>query len=274
MTNQEYLKKNIEETESTLEDFKIAYPTKYMFTIQIPKKNIKRANEYREVINIKSPYDIFYKELLYQIESIVKENKNKFITENAHGFIKGKNILSNAKQHINKKYILKVDINNFFKSIKILSVNNIFIKLGCNEKNAKLFSELCTYDNVLKEGFNTSPILANLYCYELDNELISLSKKYNLTYTRYSDDITFSSENNHFPKIEELEQIFSKFSFVLNKDKTLFFKKGQSQYVTGLSISNPTYPRIPRKTKRKISQDLYQLDKYFNDYQQDITYED
>ena len=272
MTSQEYLKKNIKETESTLEGFKIAYTPKYMSIIKIPKKNKKRTSEYREVLNIKSPYDIFYKELLYRIENIIQENKNKFITENAHGFIKGKNILSNAKQHINKKYILKVDINNFFKSIKILSVNNIFIKLGCNEKNAKLFSKLCTYANVLQEGLNTSPILANLYCYDLDIELINLANKYNLTFTRYSDDITFSSENNHFPMIEELEQIFSKFSFVLNKDKTLFLKKGQSQYVTGLSISNPTYPRIPRKTKRKIRQDLYQLDKYFNDYQQDITY--
>jgi hypothetical protein len=242
---------------------------KYIFIIQIPKKNKKRANEYREVINIKSPYNIFYKELLFHIENIVK--KNEFITENAHGFVKGKNILSNAKKHLNKKYILKIDVSSFFNSIKTSNINKIFIKLGCNEISAKLFSKLCTYDNVLKEGFNTSPILANLYCYDLDNELIELSKKYNLIFTRYSDDITFSSDDNKFPEMQELEQIFSKFSFVLNKDKTLFLKNGQSQYVTGLSISNPIYPRIPRKIKRKIRQDLYQLDNYFYDNQQSIT---
>lgn len=246
--------------------------TLYLNTIKIPKKNKKRTYEYREVIDIKFPYNIFYKELLYYIENIVRQDKNNFITENAHGFIKGKNIFSNAQQHINKKYILKIDIYNFFNSIKIQSINNIFIKLGCNETNANLFSKLCTYDDVLKEGYNTSPILANLYCYDLDNELIDISNKYNLIFTRYSDDITFSSDTNNFPAVGELEIILSKYDFLLNKEKTLLLKNGQSQYVTGLSISNPDFPRIPRKTKRKIRQDLYQLDKYFNDYQINIDY--
>jgi hypothetical protein len=274
MINEEY-KNNIQVTKSILDielNIERIPLMRFIELIKIPKKNKKRANEYREVINIKSPYNIFYKELLLHIENIVKKNKNKFITENAHGFVKGKNILSNAKKHLNKKYILKIDVSNFFNSIKTSNINNIFIKLGCNEISAELFSKLCTYDNVLKEGFNTSPILANLYCYDLDNELIELSKKYNLIFTRYSDDITFSSDDNKFPEMQELEQILSKFSFVLNKDKTLFLKKGQSQYVTGLSISNLFYPRIPRKTKRKIRQDLYQLNKYFYDYQIDIKY--
>ncbi len=217
ISNKEYNtpKKIPTASSSKIKGIEIISIPKYIFTIQIPKKNKKRFNEYREVIDIRSPYNIFYKELLFHIENIIKKDKKKFITENAHGFIKGKNILSNAKQHTNKKYILKIDVSNFFNSIKTSSINNIFIKLGCNETSAKLFSDLCTYDNVLKEGFNTSPILANLYCYNLDNELIYLSNKYNLTFTRYSDDITFSSDNNNFPKIEELEQIFSNYNFFI-----------------------------------------------------------
>lgn len=238
---------------------------KYISIRNIPKKNRKLKKEYREVIDVKSPYSIFYKELLHEIEKIIEEKKSTFLMDNAHGFVKGKGILSNAAQHINKKYILKIDISNFFNSIKIDSIKNIFIKLGCDDVTAKIFSELCTYNNELKEGFNTSPILANLYCYDIDNELINIADKYSVTYTRYSDDITFSSNSDTFPSLDELEVIFKKYLFKLNKEKTLFLKNGQSQYVTGLSISNPTHPRIPRRTKRKIRQDLYQLDKYFLD---------
>jgi hypothetical protein len=238
---------------------------KYISIRYIPKKNKKLKKQYREVLDIKSPYSIFYKELLKEIEKLTEENKSTFLTENAHGFVKGKGILSNAEQHINKKYIFKIDISNFFNSIKIDSIKNIFIKLGCDDRTAKIFSELCTYNNELKEGLNTSPILANLYCFNIDNELINIAGKYSVTYTRYSDDITFSSNSNYFPTIDELEEIFKKYKFKLKKEKTLFLEYGQSQYVTGLSISNPTHPRIPRRTKRKIRQDLYQLDKYFWD---------
>ena len=238
---------------------------KYISTLRVPKKNKKRKKEYREVLEIQPPYNMFYKELLYEIEQLIGENKSDFITENSNGFIKGKSILSNAKPHLNKQYIFKIDIKNFFNSIDIDGVKKVFLKLGCTEASSEVFSKLCTYKGVLKEGYNTSPMLANLHCFELDNELIKLSDKYLLNYTRYSDDITFSSNTHNFPTVDELKKIFNKYDFNLNKDKTLLLKNGQSQYVTGLSISNPLYPRIPRRTKRKIRQDLYQLEKYFYD---------
>lgn len=237
----------------------------YVSIIKIPKKNKKNKYKFREVLKISSPFNNFYKELLYEIESIIEINNSNFITKNVHGFVKKRNTLTNAKQHLNKKYIFKIDVENFFSSIKIESIKEVFIKLGCNNKSSELFSQLCSYNNVLKEGFNTSPMIANLYCFDLDKELISLSNKYNVEYTRYSDDITFSSNENNFPQISELESLLNKYDLKLNKNKTLFLKKGQSQYVTGLSISNESYPRVPRKMKRKIRQDLYQLEKYFWD---------
>lgn len=236
--------------------------------LSIKKKNKKLKENFREVIKIESPYNIFYKELLIELNSIIKKDYSRYISNNAYGFLENKNTKLNAQMHLNKTYLQKFDIKNFFTSITIDSVQKVFIDLGCSLESASLFSLICTYNNTLKEGFNTSPLLSNLFCFELDKELEKLTNKYNVTYTRYGDDITFSSNQNSFPKQKDLEDILSKYGFSLNTQKTLFVKRGQSQYVTGLSISDTRYPRVPRKLKRNIRLNLYQLKNYFNDCKQ------
>ena len=238
----------------------------YFELMKIPKKNKKQKGKFREVLKINKPYNIFHKELLHIIELTIQDKIDTFIHKIAHGFVKEKGILSNAKEHLNKKYILKVDVKNFFNSININMVEQIFVKLGCDEEGAKLFSSLCTYKNVLKEGLNTSPMLANLYCFELDIELEKIASTYNMAVTRYSDDITFSSDSNSFPAIDEIEKILLKYQLRLNHNKTCFSQYGQAQYVTGLSISNQDYPRVPRKIKRNIRTQLYYLNKYPENY--------
>jgi len=240
--------------------------SKYVELFNIPKKNPKYSKKYREVIKINTPYNLFYKELLYIIEQKIEQNKSLFINNMAHGFIKNRGVLTNATQHLNKKYLFKIDIKNYFKSITINNVKSVFIKLGFSERGAELFSNLCTFENILYEGFNTSPIIANLYCFSLDKELEKLADAYNIEITRYSDDITFSSDKNNFPSLNIIEEIFEKYNFKINKKKTINLKYGQPQYVTGLSISNDKYPRVPKRMKRKIRQELYYLNKYPENY--------
>src|SRR5690606_29330555 len=110
-----------------------------------------------------------------------------------HGFVKNRNTYSNAKCHLGKKYLLKLDIKDFFESISIDSVRNIFIFLGFQESIANYLSKITTLDDKLVQGYSTSPILANIACVKMDNELIDICKKYNATYTRYADDISISS---------------------------------------------------------------------------------
>ncbi|MCB4777168.1 MAG: reverse transcriptase family protein [Sulfurovum sp.] len=239
---------------------------KYIELFDIPKKNPKRTKKYREVIKINSPYNLFYKELLHIIEQEIEQNKAFFISNIAHGFIKERGVLTNAKQHLNKKYLFKIDIKNYFKSITKASIKSVFLKLRFSENGAEIFSDLCTFEDVLYEGFNTSPILANLYCLNLDLELKSLADEYKVGISRYSDDITFSSNNNNFPPLKAIQDIFDKYNFKINEEKTISFKYGQPQYVTGLSISNNKYPRVPKRMKRKIRQELYYLNKYPENY--------
>jgi hypothetical protein len=238
----------------------------YIELFNIPKKNQKHTVKYREVININKPYNLFYKELLFIIEQKIKHDRDPFIDSIAHGFIKDKGVLTNAKQHLNKKYLFKIDIKNYFKSIPREGIKSVFIKLGFSVNGAEIFSDLCTFDDILYEGFNTSPILANLYCFDLDLELKVLAEKYKVEISRYSDDITFSSDINNFPSTDEIKEIFKKYSFNINEEKTISLKYGQPQYVTGLSISNDKYPRVPKIMKKMIRQELYYLNKYPQNY--------
>ncbi|MDX1807973.1 MAG: reverse transcriptase family protein [Sulfurospirillaceae bacterium] len=238
----------------------------YISLFDIPKKNPKRIKKYREVIKINTPYNLFYKELLHIIEQKIKQDKDVFVSDIAHGFIKKRGVLTNAQEHLNKKYLFKLDIKNYFKSITKIGVKNAFLKLGFSDTGADIFSNLCTYNDILYEGFNTSPILANLYCFDLDLDLKFLAEKYKVGISRYSDDITFSSDIDNFPSIDEIKEIFEKYTFEINEEKTINLKYGQPQYVTGLSISNDQYPRVPKIMKRKIRQELYYLNKYPENY--------
>lgn len=239
---------------------------KFIQLFDILKKNPKRSKKYREVIKVHTPYNLFYKELLHIIEQKIEQNSAIYISDIAHGFIKNRGVLTNAKQHLDKKFLFKIDIKNYFKSISKESIKSVFLKLGFSENGAKLFSNLCTFEDILYEGFNTSPILANLYCLDLDLELKSLADEYNVGISRYSDDITFSSNTNNFPPLDAIKDIFEKYSFIINEEKTVNLKYGQPQYVTGLSISNNKYPRVPKRMKRKIRQELYYLNKYPKNY--------
>lgn len=239
---------------------------KFIQLFDILKKNPKRSKKYREVIKVHTPYNLFYKELLHIIEQKIEPNSAIYISDIAHGFIKNRGVLTNAKQHLDKKFLFKIDIKNYFKSISKESIKSVFLKLGFSENGAKLFSNLCTFEDILYEGFNTSPILANLYCLDLDLELKSLADEYNVGISRYSDDITFSSNTNNFPPLDAIKDIFEKYSFTINEEKTVNLKYGQPQYVTGLSISNNKYPRVPKRMKRKIRQELYYLNKYPENY--------
>lgn len=238
----------------------------YIELFNIPKKNPKRIKRYREVIKINKPYNLFYKELLHLIEQKIKQDRDSFVSNIAHGFIKKRGVLTNAQEHLNKKYLFKLDIKNYFKSITKEGIKKAFLKLGFSDSGADIFSNLCTCNNILYEGFNTSPILANLYCFDLDLELKLLAEKYKVGISRYSDDITFSSDTDNFPSIDEIKEIFEKHTFKINEEKTIKLKYGQPQYVTGLSISNDQYPRVPKIMKRKIRQELYYLNKYPKNY--------
>ena len=206
---------------------------------------IKQRNKERKVVKVKS---ITYKYILKVLALYLSEQYKT--PDCVYGYVKGKSILENSKKHVEKTYILKADIKDFFYSISIDKVKNMFLTFSTNDEIAELLSKLVTYDGKLYPGLITSPIISNIILKNLDNDFIELATKYNSVYSRYADDLTFSS-NDLYPSKEEIEDILSRYDFNLNEKKFVIMKRGQTQVVTGLSVFDKK-PRIPRKVKNKI----------------------
>jgi len=191
------------------------------------------------------------------------------------GFTTGRSIADNAKAHVGKHYVFNIDLKNFFPSIRQARV---WKKLQCppfNFKNDKehglkrrvladVIAGLCcmkidekTY--VLPQGAPTSPVLTNIICERLDRRLTGLANRFGVTYTRYADDITFSSMHNVYQNdsdfIKELHRIIEGQGFAINPDKTRLAKVNQRQEVTGLTVNQK--PNVTRKYVQDVRHILH-----------------
>lgn len=166
------------------------------------------------------------------------------VQEPAFGFAAGKNIIKNAAGHIGKKFVLNVDIKDFFPSIyfrkvKIMLERHPFNLSAEREPLAFMIANLCTENGCLPQGAPTSPILTNIICQRLDKNLQDFAKKFNIHFTRYADDISFSSNEFVFTKrfMQELESILKIERFQLNTEKTRIQGRAYRQEVTGLTVN-------------------------------------
>ena len=173
-------------------------------------------------------------------------------TPEAMAFISGRSIVENASQHIGQNYVLNLDLSDFFTSITANMVEHNLVKLGIAPLVARDIASICTYPmvndhhvvNVVPQGAPTSPIISNICTMTLDNRLSGLARRFHLTYTRYADDITFSSNHNVYQKdgafMEELNRIIAECHFTINPKKTRLQKRGSRQEVTGLTVVQKT----------------------------------
>jgi len=187
-----------------------------------------------------------------------------------HGFIKSKNnnsksIITNAEKHIKKNIVINIDIDSFFDSINFGRARGLFISRPFNiEKNlATKIAQLIVYDNKLPQGAPTSPIISNIICLKMDHNLIKFAKKYSLTYTRYADDMSFSTNKKNINTnkiLKEIEKIIKENGFKINRSKTRIQYSYQSQIVTGLKVNNKV--NVDRKYIRRIRSMLFSWYKY------------
>jgi RNA-directed DNA polymerase len=177
-----------------------------------------------------------------------------------HGFIPKKGIRSNAFVHLAKKKILSLDISNFFETITQKQVADVLINLGVNANTAEWISHVTTINGHLVQGYSTSPTLANIVAGNLDTDMLAFLPD-NVNYTRYADDLYFSS-NVALPEVANLEKIIIQNGFLMNDTKTKLMLRGQTQYVTGLSVSDDQYPRIPKRIKRGLRLEAFFIDLY------------
>ena len=209
---------------------------------QIPKKTVGKFRE------IEAPIG-----KLKTIQKIIKSCVELCFTPKsaAHGFVKERSIVSNARQHKGRKYVYNIDLENFFPSIYFGRVRGVFKNNPFNfsPEFAKHLANLCCNDSgVLPQGAATSPIISNLICRALDGKLSAFAKRYKIKFTRYADDITFSSNSSIFEEqtfIDELKKIIESESFKINGEKVRLQNQYQRQVVTGLTVNKKV--NVPQK---------------------------
>lgn len=166
----------------------------------------------------------------------------------AYGFIVGvrndddrRNVVSNARQHIKKDYLLNIDLKDFFHSVTREKVLTIFANKPFSFRGelADILADLTTYNGRLAMGAPTSPVLSNLACREMDQELIAFSSSMLWAFTRYADDMSFSSNQLiNAEKINSVRAIVRKHGFIINEKKLKIYGPKDQKIVTGLLVTD------------------------------------
>ncbi|MCJ8314073.1 MAG: RNA-directed DNA polymerase [Saccharospirillaceae bacterium] len=203
------------------------------------------------------------------------------IHDSAHGFVTGKSIVTNAKPHVGADVVINMDLENFFPTVNYKRIKGVFCNLGYSEKISTVLALLCsesdncevvldgqTYyrnqgERVLPQGAPTSPALTNILCRKLDRRMLGMSDKLGFKYTRYADDLTFSSSQQTAHNLQKLfwrvNQIIPDEGFILHPDKTRVMRRNNKQEVTGVVVNEKL--SVDRKTLKKFRALLFQINK-------------
>lgn len=233
----------------------IAYNSKNYYTIyRIRKKN---GIDFRIIAepfyNLKQIQRWILNEILYKCK----------ISKFTKSYVKGKSIRDNARFHKDKKFVLRLDLKDFFPSLKYKSVIKFFKNLNYSDQISELLARLCCLRGSLPQGAPTSPALSNLLTRHLDARIVGFVRKHKINYTRYSDDLVFSFDNDEIKigfVIKYIEKILNSENFNLNHKKTKLMKRNKQQLVTGVVVNKIL--QSPIKLRKKLRQDIYYISKY------------
>lgn len=207
--------------------------------------------------------------------NIIQRKLNPFfvkaykIKASVHGFVKGKSIVTNAKQHKRHRFILNLDLEDFYGTINFGRVRGLLISRPFNlgSKAASVIAQALCFQNKLPQGACTSPAVSNLIAADLDKKLIELAKRYHCTYSRYADDITISYNKSDFPRSlayydesnpitgktivgKLIEDTIDRAGFKVNHEKVRLQIPCIRQEVTGLTVNE--FPNVKRSFVRQI----------------------
>lgn len=199
----------------------------------------------------------------------------------SHAFRPGASIISNAKTHHRRRYVLNLDLKDFFPAFNFGRVRGFFLKnehFRLAEPVATLLAQIACKDGKLPQGSPCSPVITELMTHFLDIRLVKLAARYKCTYTRYADDITISTNQREFPSAlaeldgtewklgEELVSRINDAGFEVNDAKTRMQLRGSRQMVTGLTVNEKVnvarayYKRVRATAHRFLTTGAYELD--------------
>jgi len=193
--------------------------------------------------------------LLYDCLEELKKGTPPSRRSLAHGFERGRSIITNANLHKRRRYVLNLDLEDFFPSINFGRVRGFFLKdkhFALQPKVATIIAQIACHENELPQGSPCSPVVSNLIGHLLDSRLARFAKSHKCTYSRYADDITFSTSRKDFPpelafpvpgtKAEwllgaALREKIERSGFKINDKKTRMQFRASRQVTTGLMVN-------------------------------------
>ncbi len=177
-----------------------------------------------------------------------------------------------------KKYVLNVDLKDFFPQINFGRVRGLFMAppYKLPPTVATVLAQICCHENQLPQGAPSSPIISNMICAKMDSEFQRLAKDNRCVYSRYADDLTFSTSVPDFPPdlattrtIDAKEQIvlgpgvkqiIGTNGFEINEEKVRLQTRHFRQQVTGLTVNER--PNVKRKYVKQIRAMLHAWEKW------------
>lgn len=231
----------------------IMYPKGYYRDFQVKKKNGKFRQINEPLPNLKDIQKWILENILY--------------TQKAHKIAKAylpkKHLKDNARFHTKRAVVIAMDIKDFFPSIHQDDITRIFARMGYTDLLSSMFAKLTCLNNALPQGAPTSPYLSNLYMYDFDEALIRYCSDKNIIYTRYADDLTFSSKDGNIDidaLLGEVEQHLGEKHLQLNREKTKVMTPDERQIVTGVVVNERVHASI--ELKKEIRQSMFYIRKY------------
>jgi retron-type reverse transcriptase len=247
---------------------KVGHVTHYK-RFYIPKKSGGKRLISAPMPQLKAAQHWILENILYKVPN----------SDAAHGFVPGRSIVTNAVHHVAQDIVINIDLRNFFPTIEYKRVKGMFCKLGYSEQVATILALLCTEPEVdqvaldgkdyyvantnrhLPQGAPCSPAITNIICFRLDRRFEGLARRFNYTYTRYADDMTFSAKDTAADDAGKLiwgvKQVVKEEGFVIHPDKLKVMRKGDKREVTGVVVNDKL--SLDRDTLRKFRALLHQI---------------
>ncbi|EEO01736.1 TPA: retron St85 family RNA-directed DNA polymerase [Vibrio cholerae] len=235
-----------------------AIPSKHYKVYKIPKKRLG----FRTIAQPTPAIKVIQKQI---VDYLIPKTS---IHTSALAYVSGKGVKDNALQHVKSDYLLKVDLENFFNSItpKMLVKALKHQGIDVSETDIMVLSQFLFWNItkkangklVLSIGAPSSPFVSNLVMFAFDQRMSKLCRSRDITYTRYADDLTFSTTHKNilFQHLNEVRKVLKKefgARLVLNESKTVFSSKAHNRHVTGVTLTNNNKISLGRDKKRYIS---------------------
>jgi RNA-directed DNA polymerase len=190
----------------------------------------------------------------------------------AMGYRIGRSTMDNARRHTGSNYLLRLDFSNFFESITSTDVrayiaDRSLLFSGWLTGDIEFFCSIVCRNDALTIGAPTSPALSNVLCFDLDQAIQNYCQVRDVSYTRYADDLFFSTRT---PKIlnsleAEVTRICRNLRFpaslALNPTKVRHSSKRGARRVTGVVLGSDERAYVGRRLKRKIRAQIHQLER-------------